>query len=343
MKTRAVSAILLTKNANVTYLSGFLGEDSWLMLTMRSAYLLTDSRYSEQAAEQCKGCKIIERTEAMTKAVAQLLAKHNAIKCLAVENSISLAQMKALRKSVKGHIKPVAGVVENIRRTKDNDEAGAIKRAARIAGEALRKSIRRIKPGITESELAGIIEFEMRRLGATASFETIVAFGANASRPHHCSSRKKLRQRNSVLIDFGAKLDGYCCDITRCFPVGKPGRLFEKVYKAVHEAQRAAIAAIKAGVTCKAVDEAARGVIREHGFEPHGHGTGHGLGLELHELPIVGPQSKDKLQAGDVITIEPGIYIPGRLGIRIEDDILVTRTGSLILSDSISKCLEKTL
>ena len=332
LSRRDADALLIARSANVTYVTGFLGDDSWALLTKRAVYLITDNRYTEQAQQQCPCCKIIERTEPMTKAVAKLLDKYKSVESVAVENSISIAQLKALRKNVKKRIKPVANMIENVRRTKGDDEARTIRKAAKIASLALAKALRSMKPGVAESELAGVIEHQMRRRGAKVSFDTIVAFGPNASRPHHSSGKRKLKKNDSVLIDFGAKLDGYCCDMTRCFAVGKPGRLFEKVYKAVQEAQTAAIEKVKAGVTLKSVDEVARKVIREHGFEPHGHGTGHGLGLEVHEMPIVGPQSRGKLQAGDVITIEPGVYIPGKLGVRIEDDVFVTQTGCKILS-----------
>lgn len=309
-----------------------MGDDSWALLTPHAVYLLTDSRYTEQANSECSGCRIIERQEPMTKAVAKLLSKYKSVKSLAVENSVSIAQLRALKKNVKKRIRPLANVIEAVRRAKDDYEVKAVKKAARIALRALVAAIRRMKPGITESELAGLIEYHMRKLGSRPSFDTIVAFGSNAARPHHSSGKRKLKKNDGVLIDFGAKVAGYCCDMTRCFPIGKPGRLFEKAYKAVRQAQSAAIAAAKAGVALKAIDDAARKVIREHGFEPYGHGTGHGLGLEVHELPIVGPKSKGKLQVGDVITIEPGVYIPGKLGVRIEDDVLVTKTGCKILS-----------
>jgi len=327
-------AMLISRPANVTYVTGFMGDDSWVLLTNRGIFLLTDSRYTGQANSECCGCKVIERAEPMTKSVAKLLSRYKSLDSIAVENSISIAQLKALTRHVKKHIKPVAGLIENIRRSKGEDEVRAIKKAARITSQAFAAAIRYARPGITESELAGAIELEIRRLGAKVSFETIVAFGANASRPHHSSGKTKLKKSDSVLVDFGAKVAGYCCDMTRCLAVGKPGRLFERAYKAVRQAQSAAIATVKAGVALKAVDEAARRVIREHGFEPHGHGTGHGLGLEVHELPIVGPNSKGRLEAGDVITIEPGVYISGKLGVRIEDDVLVTKIGCKILSRS---------
>lgn len=332
MKTAGQRAVLLTNAANVTYLSGFLGEDSWLLLVGNSAYLITDSRYTEQAHKECHGCKIVERTGPMAQAIATVLKKYKSIKSLAVESSMPIIAAEALKKNIKKKIKPVTGLVEDARRTKTDDEVKAIKLSARIASQAIKAALKKIKPGITESELAGLIEYNMRKLGARPAFETIVAFGPNASRPHHQSGQRKLKKNDTVLIDFGAKFNGYCSDMTRCFSVGRHDKLYDKVYKAVAEAQSAAIAAVKPGASLKSVDQAARKVIRAAGFTPHGHGTGHGLGLEVHEQPTVGLLSKGKLRPGDVITIEPGIYIPGKLGVRIEDDVVVTRTGFKILT-----------
>jgi Xaa-Pro aminopeptidase len=191
-----------------------------------------------------------------------------------------------------------------------------------------------MKSGVTESELAGRLDFEIRKLGATNSFDTIVAFGPNASRPHHQPSKRKLKKRDTVLIDFGARYKGYCSDITRSFATCRPTRFFEKVYEAVQQAQAAAIKTVKAGVEMVKVDAAARSVIGSYDLPVYEHGTGHGFGLEIHEMPFLKAQSKGKLKAGEVITIEPGVYIPGKLGVRIEDDILVTDTGHKILTRS---------
>jgi len=177
-----------------------------------------------------------------------------------------------------------------------------------------------------------MIDFQLRKSGATNSFETIVAFGPNASRPHHQPGKKKLRQKDTVLIDFGAKYKGYCSDITRCFALGPMTALYRKAFDVVEQAQAAAIKAIKAGVKLTDVDSAARDAIRGTTLPVYSHGTGHGLGLEIHELPFLKPDTKETLKAGQVITIEPGIYIPGKLGIRIEDDVLVTKTGAKILT-----------
>ena len=177
-----------------------------------------------------------------------------------------------------------------------------------------------------------MLDLQIRKLGARNGFETIVAFGPNASRPHHQPSKRRLRKRDAVLIDFGAKYKGYCSDITRCFVVGKPTALYAKVYDVVEQAQAAAIQTIKAGAKLTQVDAAAREVIAKNDLPVYGHGSGHGFGLEIHEDPFLKADAKGKLEAGQVLTIEPGIYMPGKLGVRIEDDILVTGTGYRILT-----------
>ncbi len=243
-----------------------------------------------------------------------------------------MADFEALKKHVKARLRSVANVIETVRSSKDGSEITAIEDAASIAAQALKQILRHIKPGVTENELAGMLDFQIRRLGAKNSFETIVAFGPNASRPHHQPSRRKLKHKDTVLIDFGAKYKGYCSDITRCFVVGWPTTFYKKVYDVVEQAQAAAIKMIKAGVKINRVDAAAREVIDKNDLPVYGHGTGHGLGLEIHESPFLKAKGKGTLKAGEVITIEPGIYVPGKLGVRIEDDVLVTQTGSRILT-----------
>jgi Xaa-Pro aminopeptidase len=331
---RRINCLLLAKPANVTYVTGFSGRDSWAVLTKRSLYLLTDSRYTEQARVECVNCRIIERTGSLAEAVAKLVKKLKTVRTISVEDTTSVAELEALKKQVKARLRTVSGVIESVRSIKDNSEVLAVKRAGRIAAQALMKTTRAIKPGITENELAGLLDFQIRKLGATNSFPTIVAFGANASRPHHQPSMRKLKKNDTILIDFGAGYKGYCSDITRCLVVGRPSSLYKKVYNAVRQAQQAAIKMIKAGVEITKVDTAARKVIAEHDLPVYGHGTGHGLGLEIHEGPVVAQKRKGRLKAGQVITIEPGVYIPGKLGVRIEDDILVTRNGCKILSSN---------
>ena len=327
-----IDALILTKPANVTYVTCFCGHDSWAIITGRAVYLITDSRYLLQARSQCPACTIIQRTGPMNQAVADLLNRLKSVHTAGIEASMSLADFRSLKKAVKIRLKPADNVIEQLRSIKDKAEIAAITTAANIAAKALERIKGRIKPGISENRLAGLLEFEIRSLGASNSFETITAFGANAARPHHQPTNKKLKSNDTVLIDFGVRYKNYCCDLTRCFGVGRAGNLYKKVYDVVTEAQAAAIKAVKAGVRICDVDTAARRVIAESGLPVFGHGTGHGLGLEVHELPIVSDKAKGRLQAGEVVTIEPAVYIAGELGVRIEDDILVTETGYRILS-----------
>ncbi|MGD0077970.1 MAG: Xaa-Pro peptidase family protein [Sedimentisphaerales bacterium] len=357
MSRAGVGCLIVTRPANVTYVTGFLGQDSWAIVLPKAVILITDSRYSEQAAKECKKCKIVIRKDAMIKTVAGLLlkqsrragyahlkkwcAQHTLQMRIGIEKSTTLTDFEGLKKELKRPVgadlrvcpKPVANIIETIRRVKDDGEIAAIKAAAKIAGRALGNATRRMRAGMTENELTGILDFEIRKLGGHIGFETIVAFGPNAARPHHRPTDRKLRKNDTVLIDFGVRIRGYNCDITRCFTTGKTSGLFSRVYNTVSEAQAAAIKMVKAGVKIKDVDAAARMVLKKYRLLVYGHGTGHGLGLEIHEAPSLSPKTEGVLQAGEVITIEPGVYLPGKLGIRIEDDILVTRNGFIILSE----------
>jgi Xaa-Pro aminopeptidase len=333
LRSRQLDALVLTKPANVTYLTGFSGEDSWAVVAQGTVYLLTDSRYTEQAQKECPLAKIVERKDPITQAAGKLVGKLKSVRTIAVEKSISLAQYQALKKSMEARLKAVDGLVEDRRTVKDEEETAAIRAAAAIAATAFKRAVRHARPGVTESELAGILDLEMRRFGAKTGFETIVAFGPNASRPHHQPSQRKLGQQDTILIDFGARYDGYCCDITRSFAFGQPTTAYRRAYDVVGRAQAAAIRAAKAGVELTEVDAAARNTIRASGLPVYGHGTGHGFGLEIHEIPFLKEEAKGELKAGQIITIEPGIYLPGQLGVRIEDDILITENGSEILTN----------
>ncbi|MHC4574816.1 MAG: M24 family metallopeptidase [Planctomycetota bacterium] len=337
LKKNRINCLVLTGRANVSYVTGFLGDDSWALITSRGLYLLTDSRYIEQARKECRFCRIIQRTGAMAPAAARLVQKLKSVQAVHVESSTTMADFKALKKHVRASLKTADGVIEAGRSIKDNSEIAAVRTAARIAGQALQRTLKRVKPGMTENQLAGALDFEVRQLGACNCFETIVAFGPNASRPHHQPGGRKLRKNDSILIDFGVRYRHYCCDITRCFAVGRPSALYKKVYETVRQAQAAAIKMVKAGVKIQQVDKAARDVVSKSQLPVYGHGTGHGLGLEVHEGPVVSKEGKGKLRAGMVFTIEPGVYIPGKLGVRIEDDVLVTEAAGRILSRESAK------
>jgi len=332
MTKKGVDCLVVTANENICYLSGFTGHDSWLIVTSRSATLVTDSRYTEQAVSECFGCRIFERTGAISKAAAKIIGKHKSIETVGIEDSASVAVFKTLKKELKVRLKAAGGIVEVPRRSKNASEVKAVQAAAKISYDALFESLSCLKVGMTESDLAGRLEFEMRNRRATPFFDTIVCFGANGSRNHHQPSGRKLKKNDAILIDFGAKYKSYGCDITRCFAIGAPTPLYEKVYFTVRAAQLAAIAAIKPGVKLSEIDKIARDAITDAGLEPYKHGTGHGLGLFVHEIPNMAKTSKGTLMPGDIVTVEPGIYMPGKLGVRIEDDILVTETNRKILT-----------
>jgi Xaa-Pro aminopeptidase len=329
---KRINCLIVTRPANVTYATGFSGDDSWAVVTKGAVYLLTDSRYAEQAQNQCRHCRIIQRADSLAAAVGKLVKKLKSVETVTVEKSISLAALGELKRRVKTRFKSVANIIETFRNIKDTSEIAAIGTAAQTAGKALKQTRRYIKPGVTENELAGALDFQIRKLEGLSSFETIVAFGANASRPHHEPGKRKLKTNDTILIDFGVRYKNYCCDLTRCFVVGRPTALYKKVYDAVQKAQAAAIEMVKSGVELRHVDAAAREVIGRYDLPVYGHGTGHGLGLEVHEEPVISHGSKGKLQAGMVFTIEPGVYIPGKLGVRIEDNILVTESGYKVLT-----------
>jgi Xaa-Pro aminopeptidase len=333
LRDAGVDGLLVMGVENVRYLTGFRGHDSWALVLGRSVVLVTDSRYTEQAESECLGCRIVQRKGKLVQAAADLLGKRSDVETLGVEDSCSVALMKTLRKALGVRLKAVHHVVETGRMIKTDEEIRLIRKAGRIAFDAMAWALERLRAGMTELELAALYEYRLRSFHSKAGFETIVCFGPNGSRNHHQPGRRKLRKNDTILVDFGAECEGYISDMTRCFAVGKPTVFFEKVYRTVARAQQAAIGAVREGVRVCEVDAAAREVIRDADLPVYGHGTGHGLGLLVHELPFVaGTDKKGRLKTGQVITIEPGIYLPGKLGVRLEDDVLVAKNGSRLLS-----------
>jgi len=336
MAEKRADCLVLTSPPNVTYVTGFSGGDSWALISPRAVHLITDSRYVEQAESQCR-CRIITRTGPIVEAAANVINRLKSVRRVALEKSACVRDYQALRKRVAVRFTTLADIVETVRLIKDDAEIAAVKGAARIAVGAFGRARRAAKPGVTENELAGVVDFEIRKGGGASSFDTIVAFGPNASRPHHQPGKRRLKKRDTVLIDFGVRYKNYCCDLTRCFAVGRPSTFYEEVYEAVLQAQVAAIKLVRPGVKIRQLDTAARAAIEACRLPVYGHGTGHGLGLQVHEAPVVSEKSKGELKAGMIFTIEPGVYIPGRLGVRIEDDILVTEDGCSVLSHGLGK------
>ena len=320
MREKKLDGLILTKVENVRYLTSFSGHDSWVLVT----------------AGECAGCRIVERRAAITKALAEQLDRAGKMRRIGVENSVSTAVLGKVRQALrplKTRIVPIDSPAEKLRRVKEEQEVGEIRRAARIAWECLEVCLKQLRTGMTEQAFAARLEYEMKMRGAKVGFETIAAFGPNGSRNHHQPSARKLRKTDSILIDFGASVNGYTCDITRSFGWGRAGREYQRAWETVYAAQQAAIARVRDGILAAHVDAAARRVIDQSGFPVYGHGTGHGLGLEVHEQPFLSAlDRKTRLKEGQVITIEPGIYLPGKFGIRIEDDVLVTKTGAKVLT-----------
>lgn len=332
LREAAIDCLILTKPVDVTYVTAFRGEDSYAVIARNAVYLITDSRYIEQAEKECVRTSLVQREGPITDAATQLVKRLKSVRTVGIDKSVSLAAFEALKKGLTVPLKGVGGIVEELRGIKDATETAAIRKAAAISAEALERTMRFFKSGVCESELAGMLDLEMRRLGCKPGFETIVAFGPNASRPHHQPGRRKLKKTDTILIDFGARYNDYCSDITRCFVLGKPTAAYRRAYETAEKAQANAMAVARAGATLRDVDGAARKVVRDSGLPVYGHGSGHGIGLEIHEAPFLKKDAKGTLQAGQILTIEPGVYIPGKLGVRIEDDILITENGCKVLT-----------
>jgi len=333
LRKAGLDGLVVVGVENVRYLTGFCGHDSWALVLPRKVILITDSRYTEQAEGECVGCAIYERKGQMAAALKELLAGQSEAIALGIEDGCTAATLAALKKALRLPLAPVHHIVELGRRVKTPDEVKLIASACRIAFDAMDWAMRQLRVGMTERELAALYDYRLRTLGATPGFETIAAFGENGSRAHHQPSGRKLRANDTILLDFGARYRGYISDATRCCAVGTPSDFYCEVYRTVALAQRAAIAAVAAGVRVSEVDAAARQVIAAAKLPVYGHGTGHGIGLQIHEAPTVSGQDKHaRLEAGQVITIEPAVYLPGRFGIRLEDDVLVTERGAKVLS-----------
>ncbi len=332
-RTGGVDALIVMGVENVRYVTGFRGHDSWALVLGRSVVLITDSRYTEQAQAECVGCRIVQRKGGLAKEAEAILSKTKGVSVLGVEDSCSVALLKGIRKALSVKVKPVSSPVEKVRIIKTDDEVKLIGKTSEIAFDAMEWALGQLKVGMTELELAALYEYRLSAYGAKIGFETIACFGANGSRNHHQPGKRKLNKNDTILLDFGANYEGYISDTTRCYAFGKIAPYYRKVYETVARAQKAAIEAVRAGVKVCDVDAAARGVIEASGLPVYGHGTGHGLGMQVHELPYLAKTDrKGRLAAGQVVTIEPGIYLPGKLGVRLEDDVQVTETGCRIIS-----------
>jgi Xaa-Pro aminopeptidase len=328
-----VDALLVSRPEDVGYLSGFSGEDSCLLLGRGWAVLLTDGRFKEQAQAECPDVGLYVRKKGMVDAVREAL-KGRGVRRLGIQGGYVTVQFRdALAKKLKGvRIRAVGEVVSELRILKDDGEVRIIVQAARIAEKAFQELLALGKKwwvGRTERQLAAELEYRMRLLGADGpSFDSIIAVGPHGSLPHYRPGDTRVVDGQPVLIDWGAKVKGYCSDLTRVVLVGRIPPKLGEIYEVVRRSQAAGIAAARAGAALKSVDAAARKVIVDAGFgEQFVHSLGHGLGRQVHEAPGLAKLAKGRLRAGMVVTAEPGIYLPGVGGVRIEDDLLITATG----------------
>jgi Xaa-Pro aminopeptidase len=336
INARRLDCLVVTHPANWYYLTGFTGESGALIVTADGTSLLTDGRFTVQAKEETSGVKIELQKGSLYTALGQFLRKERLRSVGFDPGQVTVMQWKAMKSGAGTNCKSIeaGAVVEALRRRKDAGELAAMRQAAVLADEVMESAIKMVRPGVRESEVGAEIEYQMRKRGAKGpSFETIVASGRRAALPHARPTAKRLRKNELVVLDLGVILGNYCSDMTRTVYLGRAPARVRGWYKAVQEAQAAGVAAVKAGVTCGQVDGATREVLKKSGLEEYFvHSTGHGLGLEVHEEPRIARGEEFRLEPGNVITIEPGVYVEGIGGIRIEDDVAVNAKGSEVLT-----------
>ncbi len=333
MKADRIESLLVTRREDVRYLTGFTGSAGSLLIASGRPCLITDFRYKLQSRRESAGVTVVNQKKDFFTSLRHVADRKGIDTLWLDESSLTIELLKKLKKNglrAREH----RDLVRELRLRKDRYELAHILLAIRRAEESFRELKQFFKPGATERELALKLEYLMRDKGARrAAFDTIVASAGNGAMPHAWVTNRRIRKGDLVTIDFGAEADGYCCDITRTICVGRPSARQREIHELVRTAQEAAMKSVRPGVSCKFVDDAARGVIRRAGHGPHfGHGTGHGIGLMVHEGPSVSPLSKDTVEPGMVFTIEPGIYIPGWGGVRIEDMVLATDDGIKVLT-----------
>ena len=334
-------ALLISDLSNIRWLTGFTGSNGWVVLAPDRLVLITDGRYGDQAAQQMSAAGVVG--EVLVGATGAATLQHIADVCagyaaVGFEAAyVTVLQHTQYLTSIHSTLVATTGVVEAERRIKDADEIDAMATACRIADQALSDALPMLVAGATEAEVRNRLEVRMRELGATGpSYETIVATGpVNAALPHHRPTDTVIERGHTVIIDVGALVDGYHSDMTRTFLIGEPAPLQRELYDVVLAAQKAGVAAVGPGVSVKELDGICRGIIAEAGYADwFTHGTGHGVGLLIHEEPFVNRAGDATLQVGDVVTVEPGVYREGFGGIRVEDLVVVTTDGCRVLTSS---------
>ncbi len=336
-----LDVLLVTHLPSVRYLCGFTGSSGVLLLTGKRSVFFSDGRYMAQAKEEVRNARVvIGRKAALLSAAEWLVALRKNKKrnlTLGIEGEYFTVAARAKLAKMLGsgfRVKNTSALVEHMRMVKDPDEIKLLRAAVRMGAELFQVVLDTIRPGISENEVAAELDYAARRAGAEQmAFQTIIAAGRRSALPHGVASAAKIPARGFVVCDFGVILAGYCSDMTRTVHLGQPGREARRGYEAVRAAQQAAIEAVKPGATFGEVDDAARKLLRINKLAKYfTHSTGHGVGLEIHESPRIAAGQNEVLKQGMVVTIEPGVYIPGKWGIRIEDMVLVTESGCEVLT-----------
>jgi len=343
LKAKRLDALLVTHLPNVRYLCGFTGSAGVLLVVSNRFTFFTDGRYRVQARAEVQGAKLEVSQGAVMDAAVRALAEAR-VKTVAVESehlSMAMAGQVARMLRPKMRVRPTRGLAEELRMVKEPAEVERIRAAVQLASKLFDTAVAAVRPGVPERAVAAELEYAARKAGADAmSFDTIVAAGPRSALPHGRASTHLIPQQGFVVLDFGVILSGYCSDMTRTLYVGKPAARARRLYDVVREAQQAAIDVVRPGKTVAEVDRAARSVLRRAGLGRYfPHSTGHGVGLEIHEPPRVASGLQDVMQPGMVITIEPGVYVPGYGGVRIEDVVVVTTNSCAVLTPTTKELL----
>ena len=335
-------ALLISDLTNIRWLTGFTGSNGWVLCSADEMVLITDGRYGQQATTQLASAGVAARVLVGTNDAAATL-RHIADECRSYAAvgfeaaHVSVQQHTAYVAAIASQLVPTVGVVEALRRQKDAAEIACMAEACRIADAALAEVAPRLGDGLTEAQIRNLLEIRMRELGATGpSYETIVATGGvNAALPHHRPTNTVIAEGDTVIIDVGALYEGYHSDMTRSYVIGEPSALQRELYEVVRVAQAAGVAAVRPGITSRELDTVCRSVIADAGYgDWFSHGTGHGVGLLIHENPFINAVGTVELAVGDVVTVEPGVYRGGFGGFRIEDLVVVTTDGCRVLTSS---------
>ena len=330
----SAGAFLVTNATNVTYLTGFRGHDSFLLITGRKRYFITDSRYLEEARDTVKGFELVLVKESTYDAVASV-AKDIRAKEMGFEAmSLPYGAFSNLRKALKGvRLVPLKDIVEGLRTIKDSDEMSAIRKAAALTGSIYKNFRRLVRTGVTEEGLSRALKADIAKSGAETAFDPVVAFDADAAKPHAIPGKAKVGRDCVIMADMGVKLNGYNSDMTRTILLGDVKPRVRKIFDIVRKALDIAIEKIAPGVKASEIDSAARGFIRSGGYGGYfGHALGHGVGMDVHEGPSISRHNSKPLEEGMVFTVEPAIYIPKFCGVRIEEMVLVTGRGCEVIT-----------